>query len=660
MPREIVLGNGNMLVNFDSFLNMRDFYFPYVGMENHISGYKNRLGVWVEGLFSWLEEPGWCRKSGYKDESLVSDVTAVNMELGIEILINDAVHYRENIYLKRIVIRNRQSRQREVRLFFNHDFSIGGSDVGDTALYDPSTGAVYHYKRDYYFLFNGKAARDGIYQYTTGIKRFGHQEGTWRDAEDGCLTGNPVAQGSVDSTVSFRLVLPPGQEATLYYWIIAGRSFDEVGKVNSLVLEQTPALLLKETESCWRNWVNRFERDFAGLSPEVVKLFKTSLLIVRTQVDNRGAILAANDTDIMLTNRDHYSYLWPRDGALVANVLDQAGYPEITVPFYYFCEKALAEGGFLWPKYNPDGTVGSSWHPWVKDGNAQLPVQEDETALVLWALWKFYERNKNFELVKSVYETLVKKAANFLACYRDPATGLPLESYDLWEERRGVFTFTVAAVYGGLRAAANCARLLGDDHNAQKWEQAAREVREGLLEHLYSEELGRFLRGVYYGPEGEAIKDFTLESSLYGVFEFGILPAGDRRVVRTMQAVREGLWVKTKVGGVARYTNDYYFQRSCDIENVPGNPWFICTLWVAGWYIAAAKTPAELEEAGRLLEWAAGHSMKSGVLPEQLQPYTGEPLSVAPLTWSHATFILTVLNYLEKFFALQNAGTGNS
>jgi len=36
------------------------------------------------------------------------------------------------------------------------------------------------------------------------------------------------------------------------------------------------------------------------------------------------------------------------------------------------------------------------------------------------------------------------------------------------------------------------------------------------------------------------------------------------------------------------------------------------------------------------------------VLAEQLNPLTGEPLSVAPLTWSHATFVETVLDFVEK------------
>jgi len=143
----------------------------------------------------------------YRADSLVSEVTARNEEMGLLLSINDAVHHSENIYIKKVKMKNLFSAAREARLLFNNDLSIGGSDVGDTALYDPRTGAVYHYKREYYFLFNGRSGADGFYQYTTGIKRFGEQEGTWRDAEDGYLEGNPVAQGSVDSTVSLRVLL---------------------------------------------------------------------------------------------------------------------------------------------------------------------------------------------------------------------------------------------------------------------------------------------------------------------------------------------------------------------------------------------------------------------------------------------------------------------
>ena len=56
----------------------------------------------------------------------------------------------------------------------------------------------------------------------------------------------------------------------------------------------------------------------------------------------------------------------------------------------------------------------------------------------------------------------------------------------------------------------------------------------------------------------------------------------------------------------------------------------------------------QLKEAVPLLEWVADRCLPSGVLAEQVHPYSNEPLSVSPLTWSHATFVQTVLDYLEK------------
>jgi GH15 family glucan-1,4-alpha-glucosidase len=53
-----------------------------------------------------------------------------------------------------------------------------------------------------------------------------------------------------------------------------------------------------------------------------------------------------------------------------------------------------------------------------------------------------------------------------------------------------------------------------------------------------------------------------------------------------------------------------------------------------------AQNGAELQKAIDILTWATRHALPSGVLAEQLDPYTGKPLSVAPLTWSHAAFVL--------------------
>jgi GH15 family glucan-1,4-alpha-glucosidase len=87
-------------------------------------------------------------------------------------------------------------------------------------------------------------------------------------------------------------------------------------------------------------------------------------------------------------------------------------------------------------------------------------------------------------------------------------------------------------------------------------------------------------------------------------------------------------------------------------EKVPGNPWFICTLWLADYRIAAARNLEDLERAVEILEWVVERALPSGVLAEQVDPQTGAPLSVSPLTWSHSTVVATVNAYLRKLEAL--------
>ena len=636
---------------------MRDLFYPHVGELNHIGGYKNRLGVWSDGVFSWLEDQVWSKRLGYKKETLVTQAWAENKQPGLLLKINDTVLPNDCVYLKKIVFKNLLDRQQEVRVFFSHDFSIDESPVGDTALYDPDYQSLCHYKRNKYFLINGFTAQaESFYQYATGTKRFNEAEGTWRDAEDGELAGNPISQGSVDSTVSFRFHLPSLAEETLYYWIAIGRNIQEVRHLNNYIIRETPVALLSKSETYWRAWVNKRVQAFCDLPDQIIKLYRRSLLIIRTQIDRGGAIIAANDSDIMQTNRDHYSYMWPRDGALVVCAMIRAGYYELAIPFLRFCENALTEGGFLLHKYNPDGSAGSSWHPWVREGQTQIPIQEDETGLVLMALWEYYHAVRDIEFVSSLYRTLITPAAEFMLNFTYPDLQLPRESYDLWEERRGIFTFTTAAVYSGLVAAANFAGLLAEDRRSREYQAAAARIKDGMLKHLYDEKSGRFIRGIYLGKDGQVSKDLTLESSLFALFSFGVFDASEPRVKATMQALEKGLWVNSKVGGIARYTDDYYFQKSRDVANVPGNPWIICTLWLAEWYIAIANTVEELRRPLELLTWVVEHALPSGILPEQVHPYTGEPVSVAPLTWSHATFVMVVEKYMEKYQQLGQGG----
>lgn len=666
MPRDLPLGNGSLLVNFDSTYQIRDIYWPHVGMENHSKGQVSRFGVWVDGSFRWLDDPRWVRTLRYAADTLVTEVTLSHPDLGLDLLCHDAVDFHENLFVRRIDVKNQADQEREVRLFFHHDLHISSHEVGDTAYYEPERRAVYHYKGPRWFLVNaatpGKRPEDpqdsvegwhvGLDAWACGHKGVSSLQGTWKDAEDGLLSGNPIAQGSVDSTVGVHVTVPPRAIQTAYYWLAVGTDFEEVTRINRAIRKRGPWHFLNRTSSYWHLWLDTHRPAFADLPQEVRQVYLSSLLILRTQIDNDGAILAANDSDIASAVRDTYSYMWPRDGALVAHALDLAGFMDITRPFFRFCKDIISKEGYLLHKYNPDRTLASSWHPWVRDGHKDLPIQEDETALVLWALWHHFQRYKDVEFIKPLYRSLIVRAAEFLASYRDPRTGLPQTSYDLWEERRGVLAFTTGAVWAGLTAASQFALAFGEKAAGERYRLAALEVKDGVEEVLYRPELNRFVRMANQKPDGSWEIDATLDSSLFGLWYFGMFAAHEPRIVATMQAVRNRLWIKTDVGGAARYENDYYHQQSQDLANVPGNPWFICTLWLAQWTIATAASRQELKATVPILQWCARHGLPSGVLAEQVQPYTGAPLSVSPLTWSHATLVTAVQEYVAKWTAL--------
>jgi glucoamylase len=647
MPRDLPVGNGRVLINFDTDYRIRDIYYPHVGQENQTVGHPNHFGVWVDGKFSWVG-PGWYIDRKYMKEALLTDVVLRNDDLKIELHCNDVVDFLMDIYVREIKVRDLAGKDREVRLFFHHDFHISETEVGDTAFYDPRTSAVVHYKKSRYFLTNTEVDNNyGATQWSIGNKEVNGQQGTWIDSEDGKLGCNNIAQGSVDSTISVTVQVPANGENICHYWICFGTDYHKVAELNSIVKEVTPHYLIPRNNNYWRLWVNPEHLDFQNLPPKVVELYKRSLLIIRTQVDEDGAIIAANDYDIAQFARDTYSYMWPRDGALVAYAMSKAGYKDLSQRFYTFCLDVMTDEGYLMHKYNPDKTVASSWHPWVREGKLDLPIQEDETALVIWSLWQSFKKFRNVEFMRPLFKKILANGADFLVRYRDPETKLPLPSYDLWEERYGVHLFTVASVIGGLRAAANFAQAMGEMERQDVYQRAADEVEMAMIKYMWNDEEQRFCRMATRTPDGYKL-DMTVDAAMYAIFAFAGMNPHEPKVVATMEAIRDKLWVKTDVGGVARYQDDYYHQVSKDVENVPGNPWFICTMWLAQYYIASARSTGSMRDAVKILEWVADHALPSGVLAEQVHPYSNAPLSVSPLTWSHATFVACVLEYLEK------------
>src|SRR6185369_4847885 len=125
--------------------------------------------------------------------------------------------------------------------------------------------------------------------------------------------------------------------------------------------------------------------------------------------------IASCDSSIYNFGRDYYSYVWPRDGAYAIWPLIRLGYYEEAKTFFEFCRDILTEDGYLMHKYQPDRSIGSTWHPLLHGKRKELAIQEDETGIVVFMLGEYYKRSHDSDFVRNLYTTFIQPAANFMA-----------------------------------------------------------------------------------------------------------------------------------------------------------------------------------------------------------------------------------------------------
>ncbi len=644
MTRPLVLGNGRILICEDERGTIRDVYFPAVGLENH--GYSVRSGICDldgAGRCSWFE--GWSPQQRYKssfraeflrgsqplandpvpDEegflhgliSNIGETVFFDPAMGIKVTLTDAVHPSSNVFSRIFEVENASPAKRNMRLFSNQNYRLLESKIGETAVVDRDV--LIHYKRDRYILHGSRPKFD---QFAAGTAEWRGLEGTWREIMDGRdLSGNPVAHGSVDSTLGWTISgLLPGEARRVHLWIVFGKSYKSVMRSHQRVKKGEGAKIYKTVFNFWNSFLERIcvlpEATLMDRLPERVReIFYRSLIATVAHMDVNGSVIASSDSEIRQFGADLYSYCWPRDASWAAIALDRARYHHLSCEVFGFFARTITDRGYFLHKYTPAGDFGSTWHP--------VPmIQIDETGLPLFALYFNWLSAKNVWTAGRYFGSIVSPAAGWLLRTLDDS-GLPPPSFDLWEERKGAFTYSACAVYAGLSGAAELALALGDDDHYDAWAAGADRIKSAIVDRLYDDRLGRFKR---------AVDDPALDSSLFAVWWFGVLSADDPRVARTMVAVEREL--SRPSGGVARYEGDEYGGRM--------NSWIICTLWLAQWHAAVENFERSLE----LISWCADHAHPTtGLLPEQVAD-DGSPRSVLPLTWSHAAFVLAVLEYL--------------
>lgn len=639
MGRPVVLSNGQLFVGLDENGLVHDFYYPYVGLENLTTARssQHKIGLWVDGAFSWTDTDAWEKNINFSAEGLISEITLHHAEQQVTLRFTDFIDCDYNALVRRVNITNEADHGREIRLFMHQVFEISRGGRSDTALYVPEAHYILDYKGRYSLLIAGKDQTGAPFdQYAVGNYGIENKAGTFMDAEDGELSDNPVEHGGVDSVVRFVSHLESQASTTVDYWIIAASSQTDAEAAHDYFTTTPIEERLQKTRDFWHEWLQPSAEKLASL-PDMLRIpLQKSLLVIKAHCDDRGSVLASGDSSIYNNGRDYYCYCWPRDASYALWPLIRLGHYEEAKRFFAFARDTMHHDGYLMHKYQPDRAIGSTWHPLVHGKHSELAIQEDETAAVIFMIREYLNASDDKTFVENLYHTFVEPGANFMSGYIDEATGLPHASYDLWEQVFLTTTYSTCVTIAGLEAASSLATTFDHPAEAARWQKAAEGIKQNLGKLVTDH--GYFRRGQLLQPEGGLQTNDTVDiSSLYGPFIYARLPLQDERLATTALAVEAQLLNTSPIGGVIRYPGDDYFLAK---QQYGGNPWVVCTLWLAQYYQASGRQA----EAEKLLQWALDRQLPSGVLSEQFDPETGAPLGVAPLVWSHAELVNTILD----------------
>src|SRR5215213_3476957 len=100
MARPVMLSNGSLAVGLNEHGLVHDFYYPYVGLDNLTTSRSthHKIGVWVDGIFTWVDDGSWQISVDFEPEALVSTIRMYHKDLQVELMLIDFVDCDNNAF----------------------------------------------------------------------------------------------------------------------------------------------------------------------------------------------------------------------------------------------------------------------------------------------------------------------------------------------------------------------------------------------------------------------------------------------------------------------------------------------------------------------------------------------------------------------------------
>jgi GH15 family glucan-1,4-alpha-glucosidase len=392
-----------------------------------------------------------------------------------------------------------------------------------------------------------------------------------------------------------------------------------------------PYRALEQSLQDWEEWSAQLSYDGPWRSAVLRSLITLKALTYAPS----GGIAAAATTSLPeeiggVRNWD-YRYCWLRDATLTLNALLSCGFLAEAHAWRDWLLRAVAgdpadlqimygiAGERRLPEYEVPWLKGYEGSAPVRIGNAAAgQLQLDVYGEVLDSL--YLARDRGLKDEAHVWN-LQRALMDFLETkWREPDEGL-------WEVRGPRRHFVHSKVMAwvaadrAVRTVEASPRLRGD---VERWRSMRAQVHAEVCEKGYDSGRNTFTQ--YYGSS-------ELDAATLLIPQVGFLPASDRRVLGTVDAV----WRELDHGGfVRRYSPD-----SGGVDGLPGGEgaFLACSFWLAD----ALHGTGRQDEAAALFEKLLGLRNDVGLLAEEWDPRAERLLGNYPQAFSHIGLVNTAL-----------------
>ncbi|MEU8510270.1 glycoside hydrolase family 15 protein [Kitasatospora sp. NPDC048722] len=408
-----------------------------------------------------------------------------------------------------------------------------------------------------------------------------------------------------------------------------------------------PDRALLDTVSRWQHWAAgcRYQGEWRAA------VLRSLITLKALAYAPTGGIVAAPTASLPeriggARNWD-YRFCWLRDSSMTLSALLRSGFREEAVAWRRWLLRAIAgDPGDLQAVYGVAGerVLGETTADWLPGYEGSQPVRFGNAAVGQLQLDVYGEVVDTLHLAllaglpmeRHVWTLLRSLMAYLEQHWREPDEGL-------WEVRDGRRHFVHSKVMCWVAAdrAVRLAEATGLPAPTERWRAMRDAVHADVCAHGYDRRRGVFVQ--HYGGQG-------LDAATLFVVKSGFLPPDDPRVVRTVDAVRDGL---DHGGLVRRYRAGWSGDGPDGGEPSGDGPagyglsgdglaggegaFLACSFWLADALAATGRA----DEARGLFGRLVGLANDLGLLSEQWDPHAGRQLGNTPQAFSHVALVNT-------------------